>query len=148
MVGHNIESVTVIGISCDGPMHRRVAAASAGRRVRVYDRPEIISAAMQAIQCRYAAAAPCAGVPVGELVLPADSFRGRLGRSAVLAMNTSSLPLAELVTIGRSRLTDRLCRDFTVHQDDLLVEKSAASAFLPDRCPCRGCWNNARSTPS
>lgn len=36
---------------------------------------------------------------------------------------------------GTGPLTERLWRDFTVHPDDLLVEKSAASAFFPGRCP-------------
>lgn len=35
---------------------------------------------------------------------------------------------------GAGPLTERLWRDFTVHHDDLLVEKSAVSAFFPGRC--------------
>ncbi|MCR3750498.1 isochorismatase family protein [Lentzea californiensis] len=36
---------------------------------------------------------------------------------------------------GTGPLTERLWRDFTVHDDDVLVEKSAPSAFFPGRCP-------------
>jgi len=36
---------------------------------------------------------------------------------------------------GTGPLTKRLWRDFTVHDDDVLVEKSASSAFFPGRCP-------------
>jgi nicotinamidase-related amidase len=35
---------------------------------------------------------------------------------------------------GTGPLVDRLWRDFTIHYDDLLVEKSAFSAFFPGRC--------------
>jgi nicotinamidase-related amidase len=36
---------------------------------------------------------------------------------------------------GTGPLAERLWRDFTVHDDDVLVEKSAPSAFFPGRCP-------------
>lgn len=36
---------------------------------------------------------------------------------------------------GTGPMTERLWCDFVVHADDLLVEKSAASAFFPGRCP-------------
>jgi ureidoacrylate peracid hydrolase len=36
---------------------------------------------------------------------------------------------------GEGPLADRLWHEFEVHQDDLLVEKTAASAFFPGRCP-------------
>jgi nicotinamidase-related amidase len=36
---------------------------------------------------------------------------------------------------GTGPLKDRLWREFAVHDDDLLVEKSAPSAFFPGRCP-------------
>jgi nicotinamidase-related amidase len=39
---------------------------------------------------------------------------------------------------GTGPLAGRLWRDFAVHRDDLLVEKSAASAFFPGRCPLPG----------
>lgn len=35
---------------------------------------------------------------------------------------------------GTGPLADRLWRDFTLHDDDLLVEKTAPSAFFPGRC--------------
>lgn len=36
---------------------------------------------------------------------------------------------------GTGPLADRLWQDFPAHRDDLLVEKSAPSAFFPGRCP-------------
>lgn len=36
---------------------------------------------------------------------------------------------------GTGPLADRLWQDFVVHRADLLVEKSAPSAFFPGRCP-------------
>ncbi|MGI5200644.1 isochorismatase family protein [Spirillospora sp. CA-108201] len=36
---------------------------------------------------------------------------------------------------GTGPMAERLWRGFEVHGDDLLVEKSAASAFFPGRCP-------------
>ncbi|MEV0703677.1 isochorismatase family cysteine hydrolase [Saccharopolyspora sp. NPDC050389] len=36
---------------------------------------------------------------------------------------------------GTGPLAQRLWREFTIHDDDVLVEKSAPSAFFPGRCP-------------
>ncbi|MDJ1137116.1 isochorismatase family protein [Streptomyces iconiensis] len=39
---------------------------------------------------------------------------------------------------GTGPLAGRLCADFTVRGEDLLVEKTAPSAFFPGRCPLPG----------
>ncbi|ADB31593.1 isochorismatase hydrolase [Kribbella flavida DSM 17836] len=39
---------------------------------------------------------------------------------------------------GTGPLRDRVWRDFEVHDEDLLVEKTAASAFFPGRCDLPG----------
>jgi nicotinamidase-related amidase len=39
---------------------------------------------------------------------------------------------------GNGPLEDRLWHEFEVHPHDLLVEKTAASAFFPGRCPLPG----------
>ncbi|ONI68596.1 isochorismatase [Kribbella sp. ALI-6-A] len=39
---------------------------------------------------------------------------------------------------GTGPLRDRLWHEFTVHDEDLLVEKTAASAFFPGRCDLPG----------
>ncbi|MEV0666398.1 isochorismatase family protein [Actinomadura luteofluorescens] len=60
---------------------------------------------------------------VGERTAVADEF---FGPEAAEMYRTSG---------GGGPMAERLWRDFTVHADDLLVEKSAASAFFPGRCP-------------
>ena len=60
---------------------------------------------------------------VGERTAVADEF---FGPETAEKYRTSG---------GVGPMTERLWRDFAVHADDLLVEKSAASAFFPGRCP-------------
>jgi hypothetical protein len=49
---------------------------------------------------------------------------------------------------GTGALTDRLWPDSTIHDHDLLVEKSAPSVSFPADPHYRNCWRTARSTPS
>ncbi|WP_218826028.1 isochorismatase family protein [Actinomadura mexicana] len=60
---------------------------------------------------------------VGERTAVADEF---FGPEAAEMYRTSG---------GTGPMTERLWCDLVVHADDLLVEKSAASAFFPGRCP-------------
>lgn len=60
---------------------------------------------------------------VGERTAVADEF---FGPEAAEMYRTSG---------GTGTMTERLWGDLEVHADDPLVEKSAASAFFPGRCP-------------
>ncbi|MGI5422239.1 isochorismatase family protein [Actinomadura luteofluorescens] len=60
---------------------------------------------------------------VGERTAVADEF---FGPEAAEMYRTSG---------GTGPMAERLWHDFVVRADDLLVEKSAASAFFPGRCP-------------
>lgn len=89
----------------------------------------------------------CRGI-VPNIARLADSLRAAGGAVAWVLPAVSTTPSPAAVAFFGERIAglyaasggsgsprERLWREFAVHDDDLVVEKSAASAFFPGACP-------------